>query len=622
MASNLAPGFELIEQSFSQRIEATGEIVFGTLGVFSKGPVNERIRLTSVKQLIDVFGEPDDFSSPYFLNIQKILESRTPVEVVRVEERSVKCSGVSFGAAISGDSGFTSIDSPVDVDAYPLTYDSLFLENDGITQVDLEGFSDTLTFAAVGPGAVYDNVAVSVVNSEDYSKISELKSSLADAITPAEVQAIAETAFTMSLSGSGMTLSLAEELIDPDSSYQVDSQLLDEYLAFENGPEGDDEFAVYEYESGALVSPYLVSSDPKKKDRFAKTMFGPRVVSESSNNLNMFIGKSRLGSKSVTINSFPKTNLTGATELSSSAANLTDELYEQLNENFYNKQDVGFLALVDLDFPLIIKQRMNEICGQRKDAIALLNVASDRIIDLNTEQKKKNQTTLVKNWVDYDLKINSSYSALYANYFKVDDIYNDEERWIPCTGYVASKFALAAKNGNVWDAVSGLGTGVIDGVKKVAFNPDEDQIKSLYPSRVNCIVNFRGEGVIIWGQKTLQSIASATDRINVRQLLIHIARELENFTRGTIFKANNEFTRAEWRANVGAFLREILEAGGIEDYRLVCDDSNNPPEVTSKNEMQAYVLVRPTTIAEFVKVTLADVGGGLTIDEALAGVKR
>lgn len=322
----------------------------------------------------------------------------------------------------------------------------------------------------------------------------------------------------------------------------------------------------------------------------------------------------------MTVHSVGKTYLSGATPLSSNASDLTNEIYEQLNANFYNKQDVGFLALVDLDFPLVIKQRMDEICKVRKDAIALLNVPADRMIDVNTGQKKVNQTTLVKNWADTTLNINSSYSALYAQYFQVLDAYNDEDRWIPSTGHIAANFAQAAKNGNVWDAVSGLETGVISGVKKVAFNPDEEQIKILYPARINPVVNFRGEGIIMWGQKTLQSFATATDRINVRQLLIHIARELEVFSRQTIFKANNEFTRAEWRANVGPFLREILESGGIEDYRIVCDATNNPPEVTARNEFQAFVLVRPTTIAEFVKITIADVGGGLTIEEALSGV--
>lgn len=283
MASNLAPGIEILNQSFSQRIEATGEIVFGTIGVFTKGPVNERILVTSVKQLIDVFGEPSDFSASYFLPIAKIIEDgRAPVHVVRVEDSEVSCSAVTVGLSGS-DMTASAMSTPIEVDAYPLSYDSVFSSE----QVSISGYSDTLTFAAVGPGETYDSVAVSVINYDDYNKMLDFRASLADAITPTDVQSIAETAYTMAVSGQGMTMAIAEELIDPDTSYQVDTQLLDEYIAFENGPSSSDEFGVYEYFGGAFQQAYLVSTDSTKKDRFAQRMFMNRVLEEGSENLEV-----------------------------------------------------------------------------------------------------------------------------------------------------------------------------------------------------------------------------------------------------------------------------------------------------------------------------------------------
>ena len=587
------------------------------MGVFTKGPVNERRRISSLDELVEVFGEPSDFSATYFLPVAKILE-QSPVELVRVEESTVQCASITTG--LSGSIG-TSIETSLDVSSYPLTYDAVFIEQDGETQIELPaGLTNTLTFAAVGPGEIYNDIEVSVVNKDDYNAISDFRSSLADAITPSEVQGIAQTAYTLAVSGSGMSLSLAEDLIDVDASYQVDTQLLDEYLAFENGPSSDDEFGVYEYVSGTLQNVYLVSTDPNKKDRFAKKMFANKVIGDVSENLKCFVGTSLAGADAITVVSIPKTSLSGATKLTSTAADLTDELYEQLNANFYNKEDVELAAIVDLDFPLSIKQRIDEICAIRRDCVGILNVAADRMINVTTGQKTSNQTSLVKDWADNTLNINSSYSALYGNYFKVYDAYNDEERWIPCTGHVANKFGFTFNNFQVWSAVAGLERGIIDGVLKVAYNPNIDQQKVIYPSRINPIVTFRGEGTVIWGQKTLQSFASATDRLNVRELLIFIARSLEQFSRTTLFKQNDEFTRAEWRAIVSPFLNGIQQRRGIEEFRVVCDETNNPLSVTSKNEFQAYVLVRPTSVVEFVKITIADVGGELTLDEALAGI--
>jgi phage tail sheath protein FI len=618
MASNLAAGVDIIERHFSQRVEAVGTIAYGTLGVFSKGPVNERRRITSESQMVTVFGKPTKFSAPYFLAISAILD-QAPVEVVRVEDGEVSCAGFTVG--LSGGQS-AAISTPVDVLAYPLTYDSIFTEQDGVTQIQVpNGLTNSMTFLAVGPGEVYNNVQVAVINSADYEAISQFRSSLADAITPTQVQTIAQTTYNLALSGSGMSLSLAEDLIDINASFQVDTQQLDEYLAFENGPSAADEFGVYEYVSGTLQNTYLVSVNPDKKDRYAKSMFANRVIGDTSENIKAFVGTSRVGAVSVAPASIAKTNLSGASILSSSASVLTDELYQQLNANFYSKEDVELAALVDLDFPVAIKQRMVEICEARKDCVAILNVAADTMINLNTEQKTANQTTLIKQWTDNVLNINSSYAALYANYFKVYDQYNDEERWIPCTGHIARQYAFTVNSFDVWSAVAGLERGLINGVIKVAYNPNEDQTKVIYPSRINPVVSFRGEGVVIWGQKTLQSAASATDRMNVRQLMIFIANTVASFSRSTIFRQNDEFTRAQWRANVGPFLNGILQRRGIEDYKIVCDASNNPPEVTDRNEFQAYILIRPTTVAEFIKITIADVGGSLTINEALAGIK-
>ena len=620
MGSNLAPGVEIIERSFSQRIESGALTKFATLGMFSKGPVNEATKINSPAELEEIFGAPDDSNYQYFFPVSTMLE-QAPVELVRVEESTKKCAAFTVG--VSGSAGLQTPETTIDVGAYPLTYDSLYTPDDDlVTQIDLVtlDMQDTITVAAVGPGTYYNNISVAFVNSADYALLQEMQLSLAEALTPAEVQAVGQTTYATAVSGSGgLDSALAMELIDPSNSYDVDEELLDAYLSFENGPNSATQFGIYEFEGSSLVGSYLVSVDPTEKDQFAKTIFANRVVADSSINIDVFVGSSKTTADAVTPPTLPRTALSGASVLSQNAATLTDEFYQQLNENFYSKEEIEFTALIDLDFPLAIKQRMDQISQVRKDCVALLNVPADRMINISTGTKTSNQTTLVKNWTDSDLKINSSYSALYANYFQVYDFFNDENRWVPCTGHIANRLAFTFENFEPWYAVAGLERGVISGVLKVAFNPNDAQRKVLYPARINPVVDFRGEGVVIWGQKTLLSVASSLDRLNVRNLLIYIERALERFSRNTLFKQNDEFTRAEWRANAGPFLNSIVQRRGLLDYKVVCDESNNPPEVVARNEFQAYVLVRPTPVAEFIKIIVADVGGNLTFDEVLAG---
>jgi len=617
--ANLAPGVEIIERSFSQRIEAGDLTSFATLGLFSKGPVNEVVTVTSTEQLNDVFGTPDDTSYKYYFPVAKILDE-APVQLVRIEDSEKNCASITV--AISAGELGTIIENPIQVKAYPLSYDSIFTpDDDSITQVEYDSnVSDTILVAAVGPGTYYENINVSIINYEDYGYLQDLQLSLAEANTPSEVQAVGAATYSLAVSGVGMTLGLAEELIDPDNSYDVDGELLETYLSFENGPSASDEFMIYEFENQTLISPYLVSVDSTKKDSQAKSLFANRVVEEGSVNIRVFVSTSKTAAAGVTVNTIPKTALAGADALSTSIATLTDECYTQLNENFSSKEEIAFTAFVDLDFPLAVKQRMDEIAQVRKDVIALLNVESSRMINLNSGQKTKNQTTLVKTWVEDTLNINSSYSGVYANYFQVYDQFADELRWIPYTGHVANRMAFTFNNYEPWFAVAGLERGIISGVQKVAYNPNDKQRKVIYPARINPIVDFRGDGIVIYGQKTLQSFASNTDRLNVRNLLIYLAKALESYSRTTLFKQNDEFSRAEWRAQVGPFLNSVLQRRGVLEYKVICSEENNPPEVVARNEFQAYVIVRPTPVAEFIKVVIADVGGALTISEVLSGV--
>lgn len=615
-SSNQAPEISFVERPFSQRIEPGSATIFATIGMFSKGPVNERVQINSPTELKDTFGTPSDYNYQYFLPISTILDV-APCYVVRVEESTKYCAGSTV--AVSGGNTVKNA-TPVQVQYYPLSYDTLFT---GVTPpIDLTGLTDSISILAVGPGTLYNNIGYSIITAADYNQLQTLALDISEAQTPSALQTVGQTAYNLAVSGSGITFDLIEDLIDPSNSYKVDTELLQTYLQFDFGPQGTTQFAFYEFSNDTLLNYWLVSVDPEEKDQFSKVMFANTVIGDSSDNLKVFVGNSKLTASAVTPKSVGKTYLSGASALSTSAATLTDELYEQLANNYSSKEEVpNITAFVDLDFPLAIKQKMDSIASTRAETVALLNVPADKMINLTSGIKVSNQTTKVKNWADNDMNIASSYSALYANYFEVYDSFNDEYRWVPCTGHVANRMAFTIINYEAFFAIAGFERGILpSGIRRVAYNPSEEQRRIIYPARINPVVDFRGEGIVIFGQKTLQSFASNSDRLNIRMLFNMIKKDVGQFSKSVLFTQNDALTRAQWRAQVSPYLTNLIARRGIDEFRLVCDETNNTDATIARNEFHGYIIVRPVNSIEFVKLVLADVGGTLTIDEVLAGV--
>jgi hypothetical protein len=622
--ANSAPSVEIFNRSFTQTVEPTSDVVFGTLGLFSRGPVNELTLVSNNAELRDIFGTPvDSLTAKFFFPIDQILEI-APVYVIRVEESEKKCAGSTVG--ISG-VNTVALDTPVEVSAYPLSYSSVFeTGEDSNIEIDPDalGITNTISVIATGPGESYENVGYSIVNYDDYKKLLTLASDLASSDTDAELVTVGTLAYNESISGTGISQSLITDLIDPDHSYSVDSSLLNKYLSFEFGPASSTQFAFYEYDGSSLVNAYVVSTDPNEKDARGITLFANNVINDTSTNLKVFVGTSKLTANAVSVPSIPKTTLGGADALTTTESEaIGDSMIEQLILNFSSREELPNLtAFVDLDFSLGVKQRMNSIAESRQDTVGLLNHPASTMIDVNSGKKKANQTKLVKDYVDNTLGINSSFSAIYSQYFEVRDIYNDQYVWVPVTGHVANRMAFTIENYSPWYAIAGFERGVITGdVHKVAYNPTEDQRKVIYPARINPIVNFRGEGIVIFGQKTLQSFSSNTDRLDIRMLLIAINKVVRRVSRQTLFAKNTSTTRNLWRNAINSYLNTVVANEGISEYQVIADESNNPPEVVANKEFYGFIAVRPVNSIEFIKIYVADVGGQLTITEALDALR-
>ncbi len=211
-----------------------------------------------------------------------------------------------------------------------------------------------------------------------------------------------------------------------------------------------------------------------------------------------------------------------------------------------------------------------------------------------------------------------TYSAVYGNMKYQYDKYNDLNRWVPVLGDVAGLYAATDKDLDPWWAPAGLSRGKIKNCIKLAFNPNKAHRDELYYNAINPIMGVPGEGTaIVWGQKTATAKPSAFNRLNVRRLMITIEKSVATSARYFLFEFNDSFTRNFFKGMVDPYLGGIQSRRGLYDYLVVCDDSNNTPEIIDQNGLCLDIYVKPTKVAEFIKIQAVVVKTGASFSEAI-----
>jgi phage tail sheath protein FI len=171
-----------------------------------------------------------------------------------------------------------------------------------------------------------------------------------------------------------------------------------------------------------------------------------------------------------------------------------------------------------------------------------------------------------------------------------------------------------------WYSPAGQRRGNYRGVTDIIANPNQTQRDQLYKAGVNPIANIPGSGLILFGDKTLESRPSAFDRINVRRLFIAIEKSIGEAAKNVMFEFNDEFTRAEFTNIVEPFLRRVKGRRGITDFRVVCDDTNNNQEVIDNNQFVANIFVKPARSINFVQLNFVAVRTGVDFEEVVGTV--
>jgi phage tail sheath protein FI len=168
-----------------------------------------------------------------------------------------------------------------------------------------------------------------------------------------------------------------------------------------------------------------------------------------------------------------------------------------------------------------------------------------------------------------------------------------------------------------WYSPAGYNRGNIRNIVRLAYNPPKAQRDELYKSGVNPVVTFPGQGTVLFGDKTLLDRPSAFDRINVRRLFIVLEKAISNAAQYSLFEFNDEFTRAQFRNLVEPFLRDVQGRRGIFDFRVVCDETNNTPEIIDRNEFIGDIYIKPARSINFIQLNFIAVRTGVAFEEVV-----
>lgn len=211
----------------------------------------------------------------------------------------------------------------------------------------------------------------------------------------------------------------------------------------------------------------------------------------------------------------------------------------------------------------------------------------------------------------------TSYSTLDSLYKYQYDRYNNKYRWVPGCGDTAGLMARTDRDRDPWYSPAGEERGTIKNIVRLAYNPDQADRDLLYKNDINPVINKKGAGIILYGDKTLHGKPSAFDRINVRRLFITLQKAIKIAANALLFEFNDEYTRARFRNMVQPYLRDVQGRRGITAFKVVCDETNNNGTVVDSNRFIGDIYIKPARSINFITLNFVAVGTDVEFDDAL-----
>ena len=569
MAFQLSPGVLVSEVDLTTVVPSVATTVGGIAGDFQWGPVNQEVTIGNENQLVNTFGKPDSNTANAFFTAANFLSYGNDLRVVRSIGANGK-NAVSNGPAV-------------------------LIANNAVYEASYSSNTSTLIYAKY-PGALGNNLRIAFADAGNFSSF-QWKN---------EFDSTPNTSpFVTLKTGSYLANDEMHVVIIDDTgtfSGGVANTVLEKFAYVSKAsdaknPDGSDNFYKNVINSR---SKYLYWGGHPTANVNANTNWGlvSTVVSANSaqNTFHTISGNATVSTGSSGVSDAPSTG------------NLTTSYDLFLNPD---SSDVSLL-MTGATNANTIPNYLISIAESRKDCMVFVSPKYADVVN-NAAPEGAIVTTA-------DGITKSSFAVMDSGWKYQFDKYNDVYRWVPLNGDIAGLCVRTDLERDPWFSPAGLQRGVIKNVIKLAWNPTKANRDTLYKAGVNPVVSFPGEGTILYGDKTLQNRPSAFDRINVRRLFIVLEKSIARAARSSLFEFNDEFTRAAFVNLVEPFLRDIKGRRGIYDYKVICDTTNNTPEVIDQNNFVGDIYIKPARSINFIQLNFVAVRTGVSFEEIVGSV--
>lgn len=646
MAFALSPGVTVVEKDFTSIVPAVSTSTGAFAGVFQWGPVLDPVTVSSENILTQRFGRPNDENAQSWFTAANFLSYTSNLIVTRIDTAglrnavSIVSGSVSSVVIEEGGSGYVDpvveFSAP-DVDNGVQATGTAVVVDGEITEVIItnpgSGYTTPPTVTFDSGDAVASatlDLGVKIKNQDEYET---LYSNGSGAFGPWAAK------YPGTL-GNSIGVSIADnaafnEQSDGEYVWQWRNEFdtapnTSSYVEGVGGENDELHIVVYDADGGitgtvgAILEKFAYvskASDARKSDG-ANNYYKDVINSQSKYIwwMGHVPGASNWGelAQGTSFNelttaytselsgAFDDFNATDADKMNGFALFANDELYD------ISLIPVGKASDVVAEFVI------NNVAEVRRDCVVFISpeyavgssmgVEGDIIIGSSSEN--------VEAVNEYRNALPStSYAVLDSGYKYQYDRYNDKYRWIPLNGDIAGLCARTDYTNDPWWSPGGLNRGQVKNVVKLALNPSKTDRDNLYKNGVNPVVSFPGQGVVLYGDKTLLAKPSAFDRINVRRLFIVLEKAIATAAKFQLFEFNDSFTRAQFKAMVEPFLRDVQGRRGIIDFRVKCDEQNNTGEVIDRNEFVADIFIKPNRSINYITLNFVAARTSVSFEE-------
>ena len=628
MAFQLSPGINVSEIDLTTIVPSVATSIGGIAGNFNWGPVNEVVTVSDEVTLVDRFGKPDNTNYEYWFSTANFLAYSNNLKIVRAVDTATTLNASANGTGV-------------------------LIENESDYENNHENASNSTfgPFAARWAGDLGNSLRVSICpSSQAFSANLTVTDSLrANAVTSgatvinvqgnADARANLANNDLISVDGGSTYIRVAEVnataiiVSTAPGTVANSTPILRKWQyadQFGVAP-GTSSYVSDKNGSGDEMHIIVIDEDGKfggsANTVLEKYAFVSKASDAISNDGSSNFYKTILNEQSRYVwwmAHQPGSSNWGTAASGTTYTNLRNPWYSSLsagaNGTIAAAQIItayGFLSNPDVvDVSLLISGPGNAtvaaslitIAETRKDCLVFLSPTKASVVN--------NAGSELTSILSFRAGLtSSSYAVLDSGYKYQYDKYNDVYRYVPLNGDIAGVCARTDLERDPWFSPGGLNRGIIKNVIKLAYNPTKAERDNLYVQGINPVVTFQGEGTILFGDKTMLNRPSVFDRINVRRLFVVLEKSIARAARSTLFEFNDQFTRAQFVNLVEPYLRDVQGRRGITDFRVVCDTTNNTPEVIDSNRFVGDIYIKPARSVNFIQLNFVAVRTGVSFEE-------